>query len=136
MRNVTHPEPLGYEKTQAPANVAAAVLPNSERNHSLDGQPIASQSSHSPKNELDHYAAAVVGDAGSGPANSERSCVLAILRAAYRVAHCERQRIQADLDLLVGIARGVEAYIYDPAYALDRAVEHGLVAWLEIEVAP
>jgi hypothetical protein len=136
MRNVTHPEALSHEETQAPANAAAAVLPNPERNHSLGAQPVVTECQQPPENEVDHNGAAVLRDLGSDVANSERDCVLAILRAAYRVAHGEHQRIQADLDLLVGIARAVEADIYDPAFALERAVEHGLVAWTEIEVAP
>lgn len=136
MHNVTHSEALGHEKTQALANVAAAVPPNPERNHLLGTRPVASASPQAPKNEVDHNGIAVLGVAGSGAANSDRGCVLAILREAYRVAHRERRRIQTDLDLLVGIARALEAYIYDPAYALGRAVELGLVAWTEIEVAP
>jgi hypothetical protein len=58
------------------------------------------------------------------------------LRAAYRAARYELQCIQADLDLLVGIARAVEAEIYDPAFALERAVEHRLVACADVEAAP
>jgi hypothetical protein len=67
---------------------------------------------------------------------AERDGVLAILSTAYRIARHEHRRIQADLDLLVGIARAVEAGIYEPAFALERAVEHGLVAWPDVEVAP
>jgi hypothetical protein len=86
-----------------------------------------------PKNNFDSTATARL---GSNAASRERICVLAILRAAYSVARGERQRIQTDLDLLVGIARAVEADIYDPAFALERALEHGLVAWPDAEVAP
>ena len=136
MRNVIDAQASDYEKVHVVANAAAAVLPNSQHNHPLDAQTVASECQRSPKSEVDHYGATLQRGAGSGAANSDRGCVLAILRAAYRVAHGERQRIQADLDLLLGIARAVEADIYDPAFALERAVEHGLVAWPEIEVAP
>ncbi len=69
----------------------------------------------------------------AGAATFDSDCVRAILRAAYRIARNERQRIQADLDLLVGIARALEAGIYEPTFALERAVEHGLVAWRDFE---
>ena len=136
MRNVTDAQALNYEKAQVASNAATDIFTDSERNHSSGAQLVASACQGPAKNEVDENDAAVEAGACSGSANFDRCCVLAILRAAYRVARSERQRIQADLDLLVGIARAVEAYIYDPAYALDRAVELGLVAWPEIEIAP
>lgn len=111
------------------------VLPNSRRNH-LSGAPHHVRDEQSPKHEVDDNGAAMLGGHGSDTASSERTCVLAVLRAAYRVARGECQGIQADLDLLVGIARAVEADIYDPFFALERAVEQGLVAWPDVEVAP
>jgi hypothetical protein len=130
MRNVTHPAASRYEKTRPPANTAANVFPNSELNHPLGAPRFTSL----PKNQVDHNGGTVLGDLGSDAADSERSRVLAILRAAYRVARSKRQRIQTDLDLLIGIARAVEASIYEPAFAIERAVEHGLVESLDFEV--
>lgn len=129
MRNVTDARALDYEKVHVAENDSTAVLPNSERDSPLQDLAVAVKCQQSPKNGVDHDGSAVLCRADSDAANPDRGCVLAILRAAYRIAYRERQRIQADLDLLVGIARAVEAYIYDPAYALDRAVEHDLVAW-------
>jgi hypothetical protein len=130
MRNVTYPAASRYEKNRPPANTAANVFPNSERNHPLGAPCFTSL----PKNKVDHNGGIVLGDLGNDAADSERSHVLAILRAAYRVARSKRQRIQTDLDLLIGIARAAEKGIYEPAFAIERAVAHGLVASLDFEV--
>jgi hypothetical protein len=130
MRNVTHPAASRYGKTRPPANTAANVFPNSERNHPLGAPRFTSL----PKNKVDHNGGTVLGDLGSDAADSERSHALAILRAAYRVARSKHQRIQTDLDLLIGIARAVEAGIYEPAFAVEHALAHGLVASLDFEV--
>jgi hypothetical protein len=130
MRNVTHPAASRYEKTLPPANTAANVFPNSERNHPLGAPRFTSL----PKNKVDHNGSTVPGDLGSDAADSERSRILVILRAAYRVARSKRQSIQIDLDLLIGIARAAEAGIYEPAFAIERAVAHGLVASVYFEV--
>ena len=136
MRNVPHPEISGYEKTHPPASTSANVFPNSKRNHPLDVPRLTTVRAESQQNEVDRNGAAVQAGLGSDAANYERSCVLAILRGAYRAARGEYQRIQSDLDLLVGIARAVEAGIYEPAFAIERAVEHGLVARPDVAVAP
>lgn len=77
----------------------------------------------------------VPGGLSGHEANPDGTHVLEVLRAAYRLARCELQRIQTDLDLLMGIARALEAGIYEPAFALERALEHGLVALADAEAA-
>ena len=134
MRNATHLEWSGYEKTQPLANAATAVFPNSECNDRFGALHLTDARQRSPKNETPRTGAALPGSIGNDADEPGRRYVLAVLRGAYRVARCEFQRVQTDMDLLVGIARALEAEIYDPGFALERALEHGLVAWADVEI--
>ena len=135
MPNVIHQEASGYEKTEALANADAAVFPNSKCNHSFDGSRLTSASQQSSKNEVVGTGNALPVGLGSDAVESEKTCVLGIFRAAYCIACSKRQGIETDLTLLVGIARALKADIYSPAFALERALELGLVGLADAEVA-